>query len=344
MTRHHRLVHLKTIIVEAEEDKMSSLNQLKDFFKFLLTHKWKFVLCATSVLVFIVVLFPFNDLTDLITSQVSKLTKNSVYIQMDELELSALPTGIRLGNLLIETSQFPAIRTKELTVSPSVMSVINKKPAGSMKADGFLDGSVFLSLAPGSKTENGIERQKIEIRAEQINLAKVRNFVPVPIPFKGTLKIESSALADLTFNEQPDMDLQIEISKFEIPTSNIETPLGPLTMPELKLGQLQLKGRLSNGRFQIEQGVLGKPGDDLVGTVKGGIGLQINNRNGTITPQIGAYSLEVDMTTSPAFTEKASLFLTFIEQHKKSSPQGARYSFKVSASGPQSPPSVSALR
>lgn len=324
---------------------MSSIEQVKSFFRFLFKHKWKFVICFNSVIVFLLMLFPFNDLTDLVTSQVSQLTKNSVYVQMDELELSAFPTGIRVGNLLIETSQFPAIRTQQLTVSPSVMSLINKRPAGSMEADGFLDGSLRLNLGPGSKTDSGIDRQKLEITGQKINLAKARELASINLPFKGTLNIESSALADLSFSEQPDLDLNLEISKFELPPANVETPFGPLTLPELKLGQIQLKGRLSNGRFQIEQGTLGKAGDDIVGTIKGGIGLQIVNRGGTITPQLGAYSLEIDMTTSAAFTEKASLFLTFVEQHKKAAPQGAsRYAFKVSAAGPQSPASVSALR
>ncbi len=45
--------------------------------------------------------------------------------------------------------------------------------------------------------------------------------------------------------------------------------MGPLTLPDLKLSTVELKGRLAAGRFVIETGTIGKPGDELYGTIKG---------------------------------------------------------------------------
>ena len=121
--------------------------------------------------------------------------------------------------------------------------------------------------------------------------------------------------------------------------------MGPLTLPEIKLKQVHLKGRLSNGKFNIEEGVVGQQGDELTGTVKGFFNLMLEaQKNGSVTPVLGSYSLELDLNMKKSFEDRASLFLTFIEQFKSPTSEGSRYAFKLSATSPQSPPNMSALR
>ncbi|HWU43028.1 MAG TPA: hypothetical protein VN132_06300, partial [Bdellovibrio sp.] len=58
------------------------------FFKLLNRSKGKIVLMLLSAVIFIFALFPFDDLSDLISSQVSQLSGNSLYVQFERLKMS----------------------------------------------------------------------------------------------------------------------------------------------------------------------------------------------------------------------------------------------------------------
>lgn len=319
--------------------------QLKTFFSFLGSHKWKFVLMIFSTVVFVILLFPFGDLADLITAQVSKMTGNQVYLQFDDMRMSAFPQpGVAFDQVYVQGSSFPALKAQELVFTPSIMSLISQKPAGNVLARGFLKGQIKASISPGAKSESGVERQKMTLKAEQLSLAELKTLLNLPVSLKGNLNIDTSALADLTFREQPDMDLIVKIDRFELPPSNVQTMMGPLTLPDLKLSAVELKGRLSAGRFIIEEGIIGRATDEINGTVKGNLGLEIQNRGNGFAPVIGGYNFDIDLKIKKSFEQKGSLFLSFIDQYKTALPDGSRYAFKLSAANPMMPPSFGALR
>jgi type II secretion system protein N len=311
---------------------------IQSFFKLIFSNKLKLLVVLVSTAVFLFLLFPFDDLSDLVAVQVSKATKNQVYVQFDHMDLDLIPAGLRLKNLSVETNQFPPLRTSEVKISPALSSVIYQKPAGSLTATGFLKGDVEVSLSSAPKSENGNERSKISIEAAKLSLSELRDLLSLPLPLRGSLDVKSNATADLAFREQPDVEVDVKIEKFEVPPSNVNTPLGPLNLPELKISSLQLKGRLSAGRFQITQAVIGKGSDELSGTVKGGISLQIQNFGGKLIPSSGSYAFDIDLVVKKSLEERAKLFLSFIDAYKSSDSQGSRYRFKVSASGPESVP------
>ena len=308
--------------------------------RLLFSNKLKLLIVLVSTVVFLFLLFPFDDLSDLVAVQVSKATKNQVFVQFDHMDIDLLPAGLHLENLSVETSQFPPLKTNEIKITPALSSLIYQKPAGSLSAKGILKGSMEISLSAASKSENGNERSKITIDAQKLSLSELRELLSLPLPLRGQLDIKSSATADLAFREQPDVEVDVKVDKFEIPPSNVNTPLGPLNLPELKISSVQMKGRLSAGRFQITQAVIGKATDELSGTIKGGISLQIQNFRGGIVPMGGSYAFDIDLTVKKSLEDRAKLFLSFIEQYKAADPQGSRYRFKVSASGPESVPNI----
>ena len=61
------------------------------FFKLLKENKGKIFIMIVSAFAFIFVLFPFDDLSDLISSQVAKVTNNAVYVQFERLKMSLFP-------------------------------------------------------------------------------------------------------------------------------------------------------------------------------------------------------------------------------------------------------------
>lgn len=321
------------------------MESLAKLFHLLLDHIWKFFLLMFSTSFFLFVLFPLGDLSDLISSQVSKLTQNQLYLQFADLRFSLLPkSGVALENVYIEAQGLPPLKAEELVMTPSLMSLITQKPAGTVTASGFLNGNVEISLSPGQKSDNGVERQKIVLNAKTLSLNELRQITQLPFLLKGNLSASSTALIDLTFHEQPDVDINLKIDRFELPSSNVQTVMGPLTLPELKLSSVEIKGRLSGGRLLIENGVIGKGNDELRGTIKGSIALRLENRGRGLVPVLGSYDFDIDLTVQKSFQERAGLFLTFIDNHKSVTPEGARYRFKVAAQSLQYPPNVTTLR
>lgn len=321
------------------------MDLLRQLLKMIGQSKGKIFVLFVSTLVFALLLFPFDDLSDLISSQVSKLTNNSVYVQFEKLKMSLFPQpGVQLNQVYIESLRTPAISAQELIITPSVSGLIQQKPYGQISAKGLLKGDVNLSVGKGSKSENGVERHKIDVSAKKISLHDLKEMANLPVLLKGQLNLESTALADLTLQEQPDVELNLSINQFELPPSNVDTPMGPLTLPDLKLSSVELKGRLAAGQFVIESGTIGKPGDELYGTIKGRIGLTLVNRGKSLGHQLGAYNIEVDLKAKRSFQDRAVLFLTFIDGYKTTTSDGAQYKFKVSATNPMMPPSIGAVR
>ena len=287
------------------------MSKVKELFSFLWRHKFKALVTLFSFLVFGFLLFPIDDLGDLVSVQVSKNTNPPVYLQFDHLNFSLLDFGISFGNILVETPLTPSLTADELTLSPSLMSLIRQKPGGSVSAKGFLNGEIDVSLSPSGKTETGTDKHAIVIKAQSISVEKLRDVLQLPILMKGKLNVLSNASADFTFKEQPDIEMEVKIDQLELPPSNVQTAFGPLTLPELKLSQVLLKGRLSAGKFLITEGTLGKETDELFGSIKGDMDLALKRDENGIAPMLGAYNFMIDLNAKKSFQDKAGLFLGF---------------------------------
>jgi len=300
-----------------------------------------FSIFSMATVLFLVVLFPLNDISDLVTSEVAKASNNQVYFQFESISLSPVPPGLRMDKVQVESSQIAGLKAHEVIVRPSISGLIRGLPYGSLEAHGFLRGQINLNVGSGEPTEGGQSRSRIELSAQKISLQDLRGLVGLPVPLQGNLDIQSRALADFTFQAQPEADLEVAIVRFELPPSSVQTMMGPLTLPEVRLGQVNLKGKLNRGTFTIEQGDFGKAGDELQLSVKGTLQMTLQNLGGQIVPIIGGYNLDVDLRTQSSFQQKAGLFLSFIQSHQKSPGQ---YRFKIAAQSMNLPPQISTLR
>jgi type II secretion system protein N len=312
--------------------------------KFAYSHKSKLFITILSALVFIFVLFPFNDISDLASSKIAELSHNQLLVSFENLKLGLFPSPeVDMDQVSIDIANMPTLKAQSLSVSPSPSILWSRTPSGSLNAKGLFKGEVDISIQKAGKSDSGIERQKITMKAEKVSLAEIREFARLPVLLKGQLTMSTTATGDLAFQEQPDMDLTVSIAQFELPSGNVQTAMGPLTLPDLKLSSVVLKGKLSQGRFNIEEGLVGVDGDELRGTIKGGIGFQIQNQGG-FNPVIGAYTIDVDMDVKKGFQDKAALFLSFLDQHKTQTADGAHFKFRLSANNTSVPPNISALR
>lgn len=318
---------------------------LKKAFKALMNSKLKILVALVSVVIFVFVLFPFNDLGDFVSTQVAKVTGNKLFLQFEELKMSIFPTpGMKFHQVYVEAAGFSGVSAQDIKFTPSIMGMISQKPYGTVNAHGLFKGDLQISVKSGARTDNGVERHKIEVTAQKLNLQDLREFARLPVMMKGKLDFDTTTLMDLTLAEQPDMEVTLSISQFELPPANVPTPMGPITMPDLKLSSVEIKGRLAAGKLIIESGVIGKESDELRGTITGNIDITLTNVGGNVTPVVGGYDFRIDLRAKRNFQDRAALFLSFIDNYKTALPDGSQYRFRVTAANTMVPPTIGALR
>lgn len=316
------------------------MKYLRMFLDFLKNNKKKVFLGFVAYLIFLFLLFPFSDLGTMVTTQVAKLTQNQIFLKFKELHFSLVPSlGLELTDVNVQGLQFPQLTCDSVTVAPSIAGLLAFKPGVSLNANGLFGGDVQLTTRGGSKAESGALKQNISVDAEGIELSKLSNILSLPMSLEGKMNIDSKAVVDPSFSEQPDAQLNLNAVRVNITTANIPTPIGPLALPDTKLKELILKGQLSKGELNIEKAQFGSPSDELFAQVRGTMNLQVQTAGGQVSVNPGAFDLTVQIKTKPSYQAKAGLFLGFLDSYKKSeSAQGTEYIFKVSGNNFYAPP------
>ncbi len=322
------------------------MNYLIRFFRFIKNNFGKIILTVLFFIVFTIILFPLGDLSDFISSKVSTLTGNQVYLQLDKIHINPLTGSIGMENVLLETKSIENLTITNLTAAPSILSLISKRPGGILTAKGILSGNAVIKVSPSaSKNKTDQPKSSVEINLEKISLKDLRHTFNLSLPISGSLNMNAQALVDLAFTEQPDGDLIATIQKFELAGGNINLQdMGSLNLPEIKFSSVDLKSKFQAGKFVIENIRLGTAADDLSGTVKGDLNIVIQNMNGQIFPVINGYTLSVELIAKQSFKDRASFFLSFIDRFQSADPSGIRYKFKLVSMSPGAPPQMTPLQ
>ena len=150
------------------------MNGIVILFRFLFSNKWKIVLTFFMTLVFLFVLFPLSDLNDMISSQVSRLTNNMVFMQFEKMRLNPFTVSISLEKVYVETPAISSITSEQLELSPSISALLAKKPGGRITAKGFLKGELEINVQP-APSGKGADKTRIEVVANNISLKEARS-------------------------------------------------------------------------------------------------------------------------------------------------------------------------
>lgn len=312
--------------------------------RYILRHKWKILTTFILSFVFLFLLFPFQDLNDFISQKVLQLTQNKVYLQFEDLSINPLTTTLHFKDVQLDTGSIDQLQMSELNATPSIIGLLQKKPAGKVEAKGLLGGNLEISLHPTTSENKEIEKSEIQIYADSISLKQIRQMAQMDLPLQGKLQLQSKLKMDLAFIEQPEGDISATITQFELSSGSVNlSDLGKFVLPEIKLAKVEVKGRLQGGKFIIESGTLGAPKDEFYGTVRGELGLQIQNMGGQIRPIVNTYDLSIDFLAKPSFISKTQFFLSILDKYKKDEAPNSRYKFKLVSSAPGMPPQFSPL-
>lgn len=342
------------------------MNYVAKFASWLWRKKFFFGVVLTSALLFFIWIFPFSDLSQMMTTMVAQGTGNQVYVQTETLDLHFLPTpAVSATGLSIETS-LPPVEAKWAKFTPGLLSALfnirtmmkaGSDPAASqalmtslsfgLDAEDVLGADIDFSMRPGKKSESGVERSKISVAMENLDLGRVQDWADLPVKFKGHADFETEMNIAPGFQEQPDGEFTLKVSKFNLPAATVMIPMGeasmPLNLPTLTLQNVVLKGRMTNGQLVIEDGTFGQASDPVHGRIKGQLGLRLQPAGGQVIPILGAYTLTVDLNASKAVQKEIGIAFLLFDSAKTESPTGFRYLFRAQGSGMAGVPSITRL-
>lgn len=324
---------------------------MRQFLTRLWAHKGKLPLLVVFVILWLLYLFPLSELSSGIGAQVAKLSQQQVQMSFQNLSLRLVPSpGIALENPKFQISQFGSpLQMQQLVVHPSLSSLWSKTPRGQILAEGLWGGKLQLNMSAGSSTATGLARQRINFVANDIDLVPLMSFTGSAhrsVKFMGKLsRAEGSAQLEESLRDPPEANVQLQISQFQLLPSVVETLMGPLSLPPLKISDIQGRLRLQEGQLYLEDITLGKPGDDIQGSVKGSLAVVFTPGALSLGPSLGSYTVDLDLRVSKALEEKAALFLAFLSSYRSVAAGGlTQYRLRMTGAGPQSTPSLSPIR
>lgn len=317
-----------------------------------------FGLTLISALFFFALFFPFSDLSDAVTSAISRGTNNQIYLQADKINIHLIPVpALSATNLSVETT-LPRIEAKWAKVTPSLFSVLFNLPTVikasrgdaeasralmsrigiGVDAEGILGGDLTMRLRSGSKSEQGRERSRVSLAVDGVSLKDVQQWADVNVPMNGKASVDTDIAYVPDFQEQPEGEFEMTIEKFNIPASTISIPMGeasfPLSVPNITLANVRFKGRLVGGNLIIEEGVFGQNKDPLYGRIKGQMGLMMQAAGPNIVPIFGSYSLNVELNTTASIQKDLGFAFMLLDSAKEATGGGAaRYLFRASGQG-----------
>lgn len=310
-------------------------------------HKMKIVFCVFAFVFFIFVLFPYDDLSDLVTEKVAQATQNQVFLRFEHLGLAVFPPSLALDQVEVDTPFLPTLKASSMTLAPSIARFLAFNPGASFSARDLFKGD--LSGSVGAKKEKEVQKIDLSLDYDGFDLKTMGEFFDSSWPIQGQASVGIKGLVEMEFTEQPEGELEITIDKMILPNTLPATIpfVGGTQIPQIAFGKVKLQGRLTNREFIIDSGTFGEDKDALRGLMKGKLQITFVRMGQQIVPQFGPYDLRVDLQMDRGFEADLQRRLTIvydmIGRYKTATGKGARYMMRVAGTNFYAPPNVTAI-
>lgn len=312
----------------------------------------KLVLFPFVVLLWVPFIFPYGDLRAVISTTGSRLMGEGTAIDFDTMALGlGFPVSFDFEGFEFVRTGLPVLSADRLTATPSLGALIRRKPGGKVEADGFFAGQVKASLSPGAALkENAGNKHDITANISGIQLALLTTALKragiLNFTAQGSIDSQATATIDPTFGDQPVADLNLSANTIAVPSISVPIPgMGPVQTPSLQFAKLDFKGKLQEGKLQIEDFTFGQGSDSLSGRVRGELGLSLKNDGGRIRAMTGAMDLRVELSVSQSMMDAmtksgVALALLMVEKFKTVAGDNLKYGFRVQSTASSPTPKL----
>lgn len=304
-------------------------------FKF---HKFKVFFLMMSTMAFFVVMFPYGEISEIISAQINKATRNQVQVSFSDLRLSLIPFGISATDMYVLTPQLKTpLYIKKAHISPSILSFLSFKPGGSVKAEDFLGGDVtatLTNLGQGTSKNKNSKMVRLQLNFSRLQLSQTMEFFKIPAQLSGALSGKADIRLDTKAFEQPRGNFSLNGQKIGLPGS-ISLQGMDLILPEGELKRINVNGELQNGNLKFTEGVLGQPSDVIYGKIRGQMELSTRSVGSSFAFVPGSYNFNFDLNFDKQAEQKLGTMIGTILLNNKGGRSealdgGARYIFSVS--------------
>lgn len=336
------------------------MKYVNTFFGWMWRRKGFFALVLASAVLFFVMIFPFGDLSDAVTSVIARNSNNQVYLQFDDLDLSVIPApAVAATGVNADLLSFPTLSINFLKLRPAYLSLLFsplklvKAARGDMesamyagvlalahvRADGIMGGDVNLDLSP-EKAEQGALTTRADIEIDQLDLNKLQEWSALPVKLQGKISADLGLKVNTAMQEQPEGEFSVKVAKFVLPAGPVMTAMGPINLPTVSMANVLFRGRLAGGKLTLEEGTYGQKGEPAFGRIKGEMAMRfIPSGGGQVVPAIGNYNLTVDLNLTTNF-EKELGFAFLLENYKTPVQGGNRYLMRIQGTDFMNPPVI----
>lgn len=318
-----------------EELRTYLIQPIINVFKF---HKFKIFLVFLLTLVFFVVMFPYKEISEIISNQISKATRNQVQMSFEDMGLSLYPFGISAKEVYIATPELTTpLFIKRVYITPSVLSLLSLKPGGSFRAENIWGGNITATLTHQGQGQSSNKESKvarIELALDKVDIGEVLGWMKAPAKVSGKISGKADLRLDLMGFDHPRGNFNFSGANVELP-SVISMQGMDLMLPEGQLKRLVLAGQMQNGKLNITEGTLGQPSDVIYGKVRGQMDLTTRRMGASLSFVPGPYDFSLDLNFSKEAESKLGTMIGTVLLNNKGGRSatldgGARYIFSIS--------------
>lgn len=325
------------------------LEPLKQIFFF---HKKKVIFFIFAIFIFILVLFPYSDLTSFSQDKINQSIKSSGgQVSYSEINFNISPFGIKTNDFTYRSKTMKSpLNVESITVRPNILSLLKLQPGGTVVLENIFGGEASLSFGLNGKTNEKTNKFNLSADLENISLQNILNFLGKPFKIEGQLLGELSAKGEDSFRMQPEGDFKFNLQNVVIP-SEIPSPMGVLELPKKIIWKnSNIFGKIEKGRVSITEGTLGTKEAPVNGRFKGFINCTFTKSGNNVGQQCTDYNIKVELELDANFQKNVadglSSFLDPKNVNKTAAPGGgAKYLFSIQGNAAQTfrPPRFSRL-
>jgi type II secretion system protein N len=304
-----------------------------------------FLSALPSFLIFSFLFFPFEELGNLVTNQVAKATNNQVILSFNDMSFSLVPSpGLSFQNVELRGQMLPELEMKSLEVAPSIAGLLSLKPGVRVASEGLYGGNLVLNTKGQDKTAKGTLKHNIDLELQKVSLKKLLANFNFPLDLAGNINLDLDSNIDPAFDENPEGELELNISPFRLNGGSINTGvMGEISLPPLVLKQARMKAQLKKNKLKVTELRIGSPGEAVMISVKADLDIRLQKMGLNIVPSPGQYDAEIEINAGPEFEKDYGVYLSFLEQYKRSQANRNIYRMKVSGLNFRRPPKMEAF-
>src|SRR6185312_1616968 len=123
-----------------------------------------------------ILVFPYDDLSDMITELIAQNSQNQVFVQFDDLGIGFFPPSLKMSNVSLDTPILPTVKAKKLFLAPNIAGLLAFSPGFSASIEDVLKGDIQIDYRSGKKLPNDAREQNVKVSVDKIDLKSLTAF------------------------------------------------------------------------------------------------------------------------------------------------------------------------